>query len=201
MSRSLEEKKEYFKKWYNLNKEKCSEKSKLQRKTNPRVLKQEKCSECEKIGIYSKKLCQACYSKMRRKTPEGKLGLKLYNETKGKIARQKYLSNKPPKPPKEKKLCDCGKIVIAKGLCRNCYQNKINNKNYIYKPKEKKVFNFNPIYEKILESVTNGSSIGLACIDANITRTFFYKKASDFQKTEIKCVNKMKYKKDIEFFE
>ena len=67
-----------------------------------RVLKQEKCSECEKIGIYAKNLCKACYSKSRRQTPEGKKALRLYNQTKGKIAQQKYLSKKPPKLPKEK---------------------------------------------------------------------------------------------------
>jgi len=202
MARAIEEKRESFKKWYNLNKEKCLEKSKLQRKTKlksktkPRLLKQEKCLECEKIGTLAKGLCEAHYSKMRRQTPEGKLGLKIYNETKGKIASQKYLSNKTPKQPKEKKLCECGKIAITKGLCRNCYQNKRNNKNYIYKPKEKKVFDFTKIYEKVLREVVKGSSIDLACIAANISRSFFYREASDFQKTEIRCFkikNKPKY--------
>lgn len=204
MARSLEEKREYFKKWYNLNKEKCLEKSKTQRatrETNHRVLKQEKCSECEKIGVHAKKLCKTCYSKMIRKTPEGKARVKLYNDTKGKIARQKFLSNKPPKPPKppkEKKICDCGKVVIAKGLCRNCYQNKINNKNYTYK--EKKVVDFTPIFEKVLKEVKKGMTIQSACKIMNISRHYFYDKTNSLQKEELKTAKILNKKRHDKYF-
>ena len=151
-----------------------------------RVLKQEKCSECEKIGIHAKNLCQACYSKSRRQTPEGKKALRLYNQTKGKIAQQKYLSKKPPKPPKEKKMCECGKLAIAKKMCRNCYQNKYTNKSYVYKPKENKVVDFSPIYKKVLDYVKKGNTIEFSCKSLNVNMTTFYKNITPIQKKEIK---------------
>lgn len=150
-----------------------------------RLLKQEKCYECEKIGILAKDLCQACYFKSRRKTPEGAKALKLYNDTKGKIAREKFLSNKPPKPPKEKKICECGKDAIAKNMCRNCYQNKYTNVNYVYKPKERKVVDFTPTFKKVLEEVKKGNTIELSCKLLNIHTSLFYKKITPIQKKEI----------------
>jgi hypothetical protein len=96
-----------------------------------RVLKQVKCIKCDKIGVYCKSLCPTCYRNKTRHTPEGKLKVKLYND---KVQREKLLNRKP----KEIKLCECGKIVVAKNLCRNCYQNIRNKENYISKPRLRK---------------------------------------------------------------
>jgi hypothetical protein len=150
-----------------------------------RKLNQKKCSECDKIGVWAKGLCQAHYSKMRRQTPEGAEGLRKYNETKGKLAQQRYLSKKPKKEPIEQKICECGKLSIAKGLCRNCYQNKRFNKNYTYKPKEKKVIDFTPFYKKVLNEVKKGNTIETACKNTNINRGLFYRKITAIQKKEI----------------
>lgn len=196
MARTEEEKRLYFKKWYNLNKEKCLEKAKQQRYTKPRVLKQEKCLECEIIGTYSKGLCRTHYYKMIRQTPEGKAKIKLYNDTKGKIAQQKYLSKKPKKEPKEKKICECGKIAIAKNMCRNCYQNKYHG----YEPREKKVVDFTLIFEKVLKEVKKGMTIQVACKLINITTSYFYKNANSLQKEKIKTVKILNKKKYDEYF-
>ena len=54
-----------------------------------RILKQVKCLECDTIGILCKSLCENCYRKKTRNTPEGKLKIKLYND---KVQRQKLLN-------------------------------------------------------------------------------------------------------------
>ena len=150
-----------------------------------RILKEEKCSECDKIGTFAKGLCHAHYSKMRRQTTEGKEVLRKYNETKGKLAQQRYLSKKPKKEPIDKKMCNCGKQAIAKSLCRNCYQKKRTNSNYTYKTKEKKVVDFTPFYNLVLNEVKKGNTIENACKSKGINTTLFYRKITAIQKKEI----------------
>lgn len=202
MARSIEEKREYFKKWYNLNKEKCLEKSRNQNSNSKIIRKQGKCLECEKTkGIWAKGLCQACYSKMRRQIPEVKLKLKLHNDTKGKEARKKYLEKQPKKQPKkEPKLkvvlaCKCGKKSIAKGLCRNCYQNKRYVKDCTRIKKEKITIDYIDTYKKVLQNVKKGMTIQRACNCIGIKSTAtFYKNITETQKTELrsyKAINKI----------
>ena len=158
-----------------------------------RLLKQEKCTECDKIGVWAKGLCHAHYSKMRRNTPEGKLIMQTYNKTKGKIAQKKFRDKKPKKEPIVKKLCECGKISIAKNLCRNCYQKKRYNENYTYIPKERKVIDFTPSFLKVLAKVKKGFTISESCKLEKIDRTVFYRKITEEQKIEInlyKALNK-----------
>lgn len=171
----------------------------------PRKLKQENCIECSKKGIWCKKLCQACYSKMRRKTPEGILQLKNYNAVKGKEANKRYLDKQPKKEPKYKLniVCECGKNSVAKGMCRNCYQNKWNDKNYSYNKKEKVTIDYSEIYLKILKSVKKGMTIQNACKSNGFNSTAgFYKNISEKQKTELrsyKSINKIQKIDDYEY--
>jgi hypothetical protein len=150
-----------------------------------RKLKQEPCLECSKIGTHSKSLCQACYSKRQRNTPSGKLKMKLYNDTKGVEARQRYLAKKPKKPPKENINCECGKVSILKGFCRNCYQ-----KNYWYtkhggKPRQKIDYAKKVDYNLVLNLVKNGLTIRDACKKSKIERTTFYRVITKQQKLEL----------------
>jgi hypothetical protein len=150
------------------------------------VLKNEPCYECSKIGVICKGLCKACYSKMRRNTPQGKEASKLYNATKGKEAVKRYLSKKPPKPPKPpKEKCECGKISLAKGLCRNCYQKNYFRKKNGFVRKGKSKFNIDDFFDKILEQVKNGMNISTACKLYNIDSTYLYKSMTTAQKSEL----------------
>ena len=55
----------------------------------------------------------------------------------------------------------------------------------MYKPKEKKVVDFNPIYKKVLEQVKKGNTIEFSCKSLNVNRTKFYKNITPIQKKEI----------------
>lgn len=164
---------------------------------NIRKIKQVKCNDCDKIGVYCKNLCQACYSKMRRKTPQGILQLKNYNSVKGKEAQRRYLEKQPKKEPKYKinLVCECGGKAIAKGLCRNCYQNKRYNKEYIYIKKEKITIDYTDIYKKVLKKVKSGMTIQNACSSIGIKSTSgFYRNITEIQKKELisyKTINKI----------
>jgi hypothetical protein len=156
-----------------------------------RKLKQEPCLECSKIGTYCKKLCQACYSKKQRSTPIGKLKMKLYNDTKGVEARQRYLAKKPQKPLKEEINCECGKVAILKGFCRNCYHKnywRIRN-GWVENPKTgyKKV-DYNKVdYNLVLNLVKKGLTITDACKKSKIERSTFYRTITEQQKLELRA--------------
>jgi len=154
-----------------------------------RKLKENPCSRCGKIGIFCKEMCQACYSKMQRNTPEGIERTKKYNETKQKEAQKRYrLKHKIVKPKKEKTLCECNNIAVVKGMCRNCYQASYirkkypNRKKYGINIKDK---NFDEIYNKVLELVKNGFTIDKSLKITNIYRGTFYKKINLEQKKEL----------------
>ena len=105
---------------------------------NQRKLKNIPCVQCEKIGVYSREMCQACYSKMLRNTANGKEKMRIYNLTKGKEAHKKWKDKQPKKEKKEKGYCSCGKIEHSKGLCQRCYQrNYLRKKKGNYQRKEK----------------------------------------------------------------
>ena len=152
-----------------------------------RPLKQELCLECSKIGVFCKGLCQACYSKKQRNTPEGKLKMKLYNDTKGVEARQKYLAKKPPKPPKENINCECGKIAVTKGLCFTCYQKYYQRKKHGWTQRPKTDYTKKVDYNLVLNLVKNGLTIQFACNKAKINRGLFYKVITKQQKAELRA--------------
>lgn len=135
--------------------------------------KQISCSECGTIGIYSKGLCKRCYRKYHRKTPEGKLTTKRYNDGKGVEARQRFLAKKPPKPPKIITNCECGKEAIVKGLCYICYQKYYQRKKFGYKQRIKKVD-----YNYVANLVNNGFTVQNACKYAKIDSSLFQKVAN-----------------------
>lgn len=177
------------------------------------------CIKCNEKEAYCRLMCQSCYGKELRstpegkektklynkkyrstprgkeitklnnlkrkeyrKTPEGKEKTKLYNATKGLIARAKYLSKKPPKPPKEVKICDCGGIVIAKNLCRNCYQRK--REGYSLTKRKKK--DYTEIFEEVLKLVKKGNSIQNSFKILGVHSSQFYSHTTPIQKKELK---------------
>lgn len=148
-----------------------------------RVLRQEKCIECNKIGVLCKSLCPTCYRNKTRSTPEGKLKIKLYND---KVARQRLL-NRQPKPLKPKKLCVCGKIVLAKNMCRSCYQNKWNNENYIYKPRKRKLVSVTNETDKFdlsikIDDRNTGKYFQKARVGQSFTKLFVMKEITEYVK-------------------
>lgn len=162
------------------------------------------CSECGKIGVYLRGLCQACYSKMRRNTPEGKEKQKIYNATKGKEAQKRYLDKQPQKPPKEKKekkentLCECGKTTVTKGLCMKCYQKYYQRRKQNFKArerKEKKEMRMKKLFESVLYEVKSGLTIQNACQKIKIDRLMFYKNISDQQKTLLRSTKAIYFNK------
>ncbi|MCK5614207.1 hypothetical protein KAR91_70735 [Candidatus Pacearchaeota archaeon] len=165
-------------------------------------MKNIKCSECGKIGVFCTGLCQACYSKKQRNTPEGKLKTKLYNKTKGKEAVARYRAKKPPKPPKEIKICECGEIATVKGLCFRCYQKYYQRKrNGFSESKKIRDSDFNKIFESILSDVEKGVTITYACSRLGISSSFLYKTITERQKTELsayKAIGKAHRKGDDE---
>lgn len=135
-----------------------------------RILKQVKCIECDKIGVLCKSLCPTCYRNITRNTSEGKLKIKLYND---KVQMKKVLNKKP----KKLLLCQCGKKAIAKGMCRNCYQNKRNKEMYISKPRQRK--------PKKIKSVDAMEKIDLSIkIHQNNTGKFYQKARLGQSKTK-----------------
>ncbi len=112
------------------------------------------CFNCNILNARCKGLCKNCYQKDRRKTPEVKARLKLYNDTKGVIARKNFLAKQPKKEYKEKQtICSCGNKVIAKGLCSNCYQKKYQHEKFGVTPRNEKTIPFVEQYQKVLQEV------------------------------------------------
>ena len=149
-------------------------------------LKQNTCIECGDIGVRCKELCTSCYYKKIRNTPEGKSKVKLYNDTKGIEAKKRYFAKKPPKPTKEKIICECGKISVVKGFCFNCYHKYYQRKKHMSKPRLKTKYTKKIDYNLILNLVKNGFTIQNACKQSNIDRSFFYKVITPQQKIELK---------------
>ena len=151
------------------------------------TLKQIPCSECAKIGVLSKGLCQSCYSKKQRNTPDGKLKMKLYNGTKGVEARQKYLAKKPPKSPKENINCECGKVAVTKGLCVTCYQKYYQRKKHGWTQRPKTDYTKKVDYNLVLNLVKKGLTIQNACKKSKIDRHLFYRAITKQQKAELRA--------------
>lgn len=167
------------------------------------------CIECGKAEIKSKNLCKACYSKMRRQTPDGKASLKKYNETKGKEAQKRWLSKQPKKEkiPKQNVLCECGNKSLAKGMCIKCYHKKYIREKVAktpicdYKPREKKIIDYTPIYEKVLQEVKHGNTIIAALNKLNLSSRTFYSNITPFQKKEINAFKAIYMVKPLKLFE
>jgi len=155
-----------------------------------RELKDEPCSKCNKQGTYCKGMCQACYSKHRRNTESGRKGMQKYNTTKGKEAQRKHREkqniNKPPKIIK--KDCECGKKSIAKGLCRNCYQNQYGKSKRAEnpQPRKTKTNNFPKYYKLIIEEIKKGNGITQSCKNVGVTSSYLYRYANEIQKQELR---------------
>jgi len=147
--------------------------------------KDRQCIKCNKIGVLAKELCTACYSKHQRNTPKGKIALQLYRQTKGKLATQRYLSKKPPKPPKEIKLCECGNKAVSKGFCGSCYKKNLYRIKKEIRDKSKPYKDYSENYKKVLNEVMKGNSIRKACILLKISSGSFYKNITPIQKKEI----------------
>lgn len=150
------------------------------------------CSSCGKLANYSSGLCQACYSKKWRNTPKGKAATKLYNNTKGRENRKRYLASLPPKPPKPikppKGNCECGSQATIKEYCKKCYHKYYSRRKFGFKDiSRKKYLKFNKTtFKKILSHVKNGYTIQKSCALLNIDRNVLYKMMSDVQKMELK---------------
>lgn len=164
------------------------------------VMKNIKCSECGKKSVFCKSLCQACYSRKKRSTPEGKLKTKLYNKTKGKEAVARYRAKKPPKPPKEIKICECGEIAVVKGLCFRCYQKYYQRyRNGSSERKKRSYSDFNKTFESVLSYAEEGIAIIYACSMLGISSSVLYKKITRNQKIELtafKAIGKPHCKED-----
>jgi DNA-binding protein len=159
--------------------------------------KDRQCIKCNKIGVLAKELCTACYSKHQRNTPKGKIALQLYRQTKGKLATQRYLNKKRPKPPKEIKLCECGNKTVAKGLCRNCYQKEYAKKYTI----KKWITDYSETYKKVLDQVMLGNTISKACDLVKIQRNTFYKNITPIQKKEINSYKSIRRISKIDYYD
>jgi hypothetical protein len=154
--------------------------------------------------IFTKGVCQACYSKMHRNTDKGKEYLINYNKTKGLEASRRYrLKNRKEPVVKHEKICDCGKKAIAKGFCRNCYQN---NRNLTINSKSKKPFTEKKrakekkqrnsgidtmLFERLSDLLKDGIPLYKAFMYEKITSDFFYRNATPVQKMDIKSFKKV----------
>lgn len=148
------------------------------------------CQTCkkqfDKPVRFRKYNCPSCYNKSYRSTEKGKECTRKYNDSiKGIQARERYQEKKrllkPPKPPKQN--CKCGKMSIAKGFCRSCYNRSRNIKIL-------KSFNDNfdteKVYKEVLQLVKNGFTIQKACKHIKVPTRSFYSIISPMQKVELK---------------
>ena len=161
-------------------------------------LKQEPCLECSKIGTFCKQLCQACYSKKLRNTPEGRLKMKSYNDTKRIEARSK----KPPKAPKQN--CECGKPSVSKNMCMSCYQRKRYYQIKRYDNKEVPIritYDGNKIFSDVLLQVKKGFTIFNACKKAGIKSSTLYRLITPLQKAELNAYKILRDLDEYEFLE
>jgi len=150
-----------------------------------RKCKTDKCSCCGDIKkIHCKEMCQKCYVKAYRKTPTGKKALLDYNKGKGVESRKRFRrKHHKPKQPKTTTYCNCGKIVLAKGLCVQCYHRKRNSVKNPRKPKQPKTIS-DEQFQRLIELVAIGVPVYKAVLSEGITK--FYDIATDIQKIEIK---------------
>jgi hypothetical protein len=174
-----------------------------------RIINNDPCSQCSKIKVFCKGLCQACYSKKLRNTPSGKIKMKLYNDTKGKEARKRWIESQPPKPPKEPKInspkpdCECGAKSEIKGFCYKCYHKYYQRKRYnlnarIKKSDKIKLFN-NKIFIEIVNHVKSGMSIREACKIVNIGSSSLYRQMSDIQKRELLVCKLIGFDNEVDY--
>ena len=148
------------------------------------------CTDCGKYGCHSKNLCPPCYSRMRRKTPEGKALIKKYNDSEKAIAcRKRYNLRKPPKTVRVQKICECGELAVAKDLCRKCYQRAYSKKNYVPKirvdQRAKKLFT-PEVYNRLKDMVISGLTIKKSCKLLGFSASWVYRNLSPDQKIELK---------------
>ncbi len=151
------------------------------------------CKDCGKLGTICKDLCKSCYQKKHRGSPEGRLKVKLYNDTKGREAKARYFAKqppKPPRPPKVIKICECERIAIVKGLCSRCYQRKRNGvKSEDYRDRRGRlpVIDIEKVFNYVLSELQKGQSITSACNDLGISRNVIYNRLSGIQRTELRA--------------
>lgn len=158
------------------------------------------CSECGKVGVICKGICQACYSKKMRKTPKGMAYQKEYYATKGRDANRRY-RDKHRKPKKERitTFCECGRVATVKGMCIACYQKNYQKnhpqKTYNRQPRIKKPVTgkegqrrriikgrSDRLFAMVLHEVESGSTISLACIKLKVDSGTLYRYISEEQK-------------------
>ena len=162
--------------------------------------KKEPCSNCGKLEVKCKNLCNSCYAKNHRNTPHGKLMLKIYNDTKGRENNKKHLEkkfiNKTLNPEKKITICECGEKSISKGYCHKCYhkyyQRKKNEnkprKEHIPKTRKKTILDnikrvgFNDV-SLLLE---RGFTIKNACEKLDLKIKDFYLSISEQEKSNLK---------------
>ena len=147
-------------------------------------------------------MCPACYGKYYRSTPSGKASFLRYTHGKGKEATARFRLKKGYKPRSEKitTYCECGDIVVCKGLCRVCYQKDYQSKLAVKKGvvprgKRKPKIIESEVFNRLVELVASGIPLYKAVMYENISSVAFYKKASESQKQEIKNVRR--YKPDM----
>lgn len=158
------------------------------------------CSECEKPNVFCKGMCQACYSKMRRKTDKGKERMKAYNLSAGKEAQRRYRERKKAlKPPKPN--CECGKKSVVKGYCYTCYQKYYQRKKNGWKEgtDRKNKPDSSLIFNSVLLEVKKGFTIERACKNAKVTRSTLYRVISPIQKAELNAYKILRDVDDDEF--
>ena len=171
------------------------EKEPIKPTLNNGVVMRRFCSECEKPNVYTKGMCQACYSKMHRNTDKGRERMRAYNLTAGKEAQRRFRErNKALKPPKQpKQNCKCGKPSIAKNMCMACYQRKK------YVKKEGSIRNTrdgNKIFNDVLLYVKKGLTILNACKKAGFkSSSTLYRLITPLQKAEL---NAYKILRDVD---
>lgn len=150
------------------------------------------CKICSSSKIRAKELCAKCYTKERRKRPDVKLAIKMYNDSeKAKESRKKYFSKQPKNRIQYEnnkiKYCDCGKKAVCKGLCFNCYQkNRKIKLGWTPKKRGRKCELQKDVkFNVIVKMVENGFTISGALKKININRGIFYKNISSVQKQEL----------------
>jgi len=151
-----------------------------------RKINNDPCVECSNPKVLCKGLCQACYSKKKRNTPEGKARMKLYNEIKGKEAAKKYREKKRPKTPKlPKQICECGALSAVRGFCHKCYHKYYQRRIFKRKARATTSQLNNNFFGEVINHVRSGLTISAACEVLNIDKSKLYRQMTDIQKKEL----------------
>ena len=147
------------------------------------------CLDCLKLEVVCMDRCRACYTKYYRSTESGKIGLKKYNNGKGRETQMRYRDKhrKTPKIKEPKPPCECGKPSKCKGFCISCYQKNYQRKLFGYSGNTRKKIELDITKEfnLVLICVMEGMTIQNACKKHKIERTWFYKNITQNQKIEL----------------